>query len=143
VLGFHLTVPYVSVFKYTYMALPFLCLLAASVADKGAAMLVDGGWKKVRMQLVKLVLVAAGLLLVFASMVQSVQYLGGWVDYAFFGVDTVTYYPFNLFAQTAYGSVLYALQYGALALIIASFFLPAIVSRLKRSALKLKQILST
>jgi 4-amino-4-deoxy-L-arabinose transferase-like glycosyltransferase len=143
VLGFHLTVPYVSVFKYTYMALPFLCLLAASVADKGAVLLADGSLKKARMQPVKLVLVAAGLLLVFASMVESVRYLGGWVDYAFFGVDTVTYYPFNLYAQTAYNSVLQILQYGALALILLSLFLPAIVSRLKRSVLKLKLILST
>jgi hypothetical protein len=133
----------VSVFKYTYMALPFLCLLAASVTDKGAVLLADGSWKKARAQLVKLVLVAAGLLLVFASMIESVQYLGGWVDYAFFGVDTVTYYPLNLYTQTAYSSVLQTLQYGALSLILVSFFLPAIASRIKQSALKLKQILST
>jgi hypothetical protein len=136
-------VPYVSVFKYTYMALPFLCLLAASVADKGAAVLADGSWKKAPMQLVKPALVVAGLLLLFASMIESIRYLGGWVDYASFGVDTVTYYPLNLYAQTAYSSVLQMLQYGALALILLSFFLPSIVSKLKRSAMKLKLILST
>lgn len=143
VLGFHLTVPYVSVFKYTYMALPFLCLLAASVADKGATVLADGGWRKTRIQWVKPALVAAGLLLIFASMVQSVQYLGGWVDYAFFGVDTITYYPFNLYMQTAYGPVLLTLQYGALALILLSLFSPAIFGDLKGALLKLKTILST
>ena len=46
VLGFRLTVPYVSVFKYTYLALPFLCLLAASIADKGAGLLGSVEWKK-------------------------------------------------------------------------------------------------
>lgn len=128
VLGFHLTVPYVSVFKYTYMALPFLCLIAASVADKGALLLADGGWKK----WVRPLLVAVGLLLVFASMLESVQYLGNWYDYASFGVDTVTYYPFNLYMQTAYASVLHTLQLGALTLIVVSLCLPAIVSGFKR-----------
>ena len=46
VLGFRLTVPYVSVFKYTYLALPFLCLLAASIADKGAGLLGSDGVEK-------------------------------------------------------------------------------------------------
>ena len=138
VLGFHLTVPYVSVFKYTYLALPFLCLIAASITDKGVVLLVGGGWKK----WVKPVLIAAGLLLVFASMLQSVMFLGTWVDYASFGVDTVTYYPFNLYAQTSYGSVLQTMQFGALALILLSLFLPAITSTLNRSVLKLKTVLS-
>jgi 4-amino-4-deoxy-L-arabinose transferase-like glycosyltransferase len=128
VLGFHLTVPYVSVFKYTYMALPFLCIVAASVADKGAVLLVDGGSKK----WVKIALVAGGLLLVFASMIESVQYLGRWFDYASFGVDSVTYYPFNLYLQTAYGPVLHTLQFAALALIVACLCLPATVGALKR-----------
>jgi 4-amino-4-deoxy-L-arabinose transferase-like glycosyltransferase len=143
VLGFHLTVPYVSVFKYTYMALPFLCLIAASIVDKGATVLADGSWKKLPALPVKPILVAVGLLLVFASLVQSVMYLDGWVDYASFGVDSVTYYPLDLFAQTAYRSVLVIIQYGALALILVSFFLPTIVSRVKRSASKLKLMLST
>jgi 4-amino-4-deoxy-L-arabinose transferase-like glycosyltransferase len=132
VLAFHLTVPYVSVFKYTYMALPFICLVAASVADKTAVLLADGGWKKMRMHWAIPVQVAVGLLLAVASMLQSIQYLGAWFDYASFGVDTVTYYPFNLYAQTSYGAVLHTLQYGALALIILSLLLPALISRLKR-----------
>jgi 4-amino-4-deoxy-L-arabinose transferase and related glycosyltransferases of PMT family len=137
VLGFHLTVPYVSVLKYTYLALPFLCLLAASVADKGAVLLADSGWKKIKAQWVMSVLVAAGLLLVFASMLESVRFLDAWYDYASFGVDTVTYYPFNLYAQTAYGPVLHTLQYGALVLILVSLFLPAIINGLKRVFFKL------
>jgi 4-amino-4-deoxy-L-arabinose transferase-like glycosyltransferase len=132
VLGFHLTVPYVSVLKYTYMALPFLCLLAASVADKGALLISDGVWRKTRMQWVVPVLVAIGLLLVFGSMIESVHYLSVWYDYASFGVDSVTYYPFNLYTQTSYIPVLHIMQYSALALILACLLLPTLTSRLKR-----------
>ncbi len=46
VFGFHLTVPYVSAVKYSYLALPFFCLLAASVADKGWAIMGTMEWKK-------------------------------------------------------------------------------------------------
>ena len=46
VLGLHLTVPYVSVFKYTYMSLPFFCLLAASIADKAPAVLDRINWRQ-------------------------------------------------------------------------------------------------
>jgi hypothetical protein len=73
-------------------------------------------------------------------MIESVKYLGGWTDYASFGVDTVTYYPFNLYAQTTYRPVLHTLQYSALALIVLSLFLPAIVSGLERLVFKLRMI---
>ncbi len=133
VFGFHLTVPYVSVFKYTYMVLPFLCLLAGSIADKGAVLLSDSGYKKERMPWVKPVLVIFGLLLVFASLIESTQYLGIWLEYTSFGLDTVTYYPIDNYSMTAYGSSLPMLQYGALALIIASLFLLTITGVLKRT----------
>lgn len=142
VFGFHLTVPYVSVFKYTYMALPFLCLIAGSVADKGTALLADGDWKKVRAHWVRLVLVAVGLLLVLASMIESVQYLGGWVDYASFGVDSVTYYPFNLYAQTAYSSILHTIQYYALIIVVLCLFLPFLVGKTHQALTQLRTILS-
>ncbi len=134
VFGFHLTVPYVSVFKYTYMTLPFLCLLAGSVAGKGAVLLVDGDWKKQRLPWVKPVLAAAGLLLVFASLIESIRYLGVWLEYTSFGLDTVTYYPIDNYAMTTYGPILHPLQYSALALIIVSISLPTIIAVTKRSS---------
>ncbi len=136
VFGFHLTVPYVSVFKYTYMALPFLCLLAGSVADKGAVLLAGGGWKKERTVWVAPVLVAAGLMLVFASLIENVRYLGIWLEYTSFGLDTVTYYPIDNYSMTTYGPILHPLQYGALALIILSIILPTIIDAMKRSSSK-------
>jgi 4-amino-4-deoxy-L-arabinose transferase-like glycosyltransferase len=45
VFGFHLTVPYISAFKYNYFALPFYCLLAASLATKGSLLISSTDWK--------------------------------------------------------------------------------------------------
>jgi hypothetical protein len=141
VLGFRLTVPYVSVFKYTYLALPFLCLLAASIADKGSVVLGSMEWKN-KIQWIKPLLVGTGLILVFASLFESIQFLNRWVDYAWFGVDTVTYYPFNLFSKTLFSDSLVPVQYSALAIIVLTLFLPFIVSFLKCSMNEVKKILT-
>jgi 4-amino-4-deoxy-L-arabinose transferase-like glycosyltransferase len=141
VLGFRLTVPYVSVFKYTYLALPFLCLLAASIADKGAVLLGSMEWKN-KIQWVKPALIVVGLVLAFASLLESVQFLNRWVDYAWFGVDTVTYYPFNLFSKTVFSDILMPLQYFGLALVVCSMFLPIIVGVFGRLMYGLKKILT-
>jgi 4-amino-4-deoxy-L-arabinose transferase-like glycosyltransferase len=141
VLGFRLTVPYVSVFKYTYLALPFLCLLAASIADKGAGLLGSVGWKN-KIQWIKPALITVGLVLVFMSLLESVQFLNKWVDYAWFGVDTVTYYPFNLFSKTLFSDILTLLQYFGLALVVCSMFLPTIVGVFGRLMYGLKKILT-
>lgn len=97
VFGPHLTVPYVSAFKYNYLALPFYCLLAASLADKGALLIASADWKK-RIHWVKPILVGIGLVLLFASLVESITFLDKWVGFVAFGVDSVTYYGFNVFS---------------------------------------------
>ena len=78
----------------------------------------------------------------FASLLESVQFLNRWVDYAWFGVDTVTYYPFNLFSKTLFSDILVPLQYFALALVVCSMFLPTIVGVFGRSMYGLKKILA-
>ena len=60
VFGLHLTVPYVSAFKYNYLALPFYCLLAASLAAKSGMLIGSVDWKK-KIHLVKPVLVGFGV----------------------------------------------------------------------------------
>jgi 4-amino-4-deoxy-L-arabinose transferase-like glycosyltransferase len=120
VLGLHLTVPYVSVFKYTYMALPFFCLLAASLADKGAAVLGGAEWKW-RAHWKKVALVAVGFALIVGSLVESVVFLNGWVTYASFGIDSVVYYPLNLYMDTAYPGLVTQMHYAALGLVLATF----------------------
>ncbi|MGE5533389.1 MAG: ArnT family glycosyltransferase [Bacillota bacterium] len=97
VLGFHLTVPYVSTFKYNYFALPFYCLLAASLAEKGALLISSNNWKK-KASLVKLTIVGVGTVLLFSSLIESTMFLLKWVGFASFGVDSVTYYPFDVFS---------------------------------------------
>ena len=131
VLGLHLTVPYVSVFKYTYMALPFFCLLAASIADKGAAALGGGKW---RMSWKKVALIAVGSALIIGSLVESIVFLNGWVTYASFGVDDVMYYPLNLYADTAFGGMVTEIHNGALVLVLATFGL-VLLSSVRRMRL--------
>ncbi len=130
VLGLRLTVPYVSFFKYTYLALPFFCLLAGSVADKGAALLGSVDWRKKR-DWIKPALVTTGLILVFASLLESIGFLNTWVIYASFGVDSVTYYPFNLYTDTAYPGQVTLIHYCGLALVLASMLLPFLLDKRK------------
>jgi 4-amino-4-deoxy-L-arabinose transferase-like glycosyltransferase len=129
VLGLHLTVPYVSVFKYTYMALPFFCMFAASIADKATALLAGTNWKNLKTHWIEAVFAAIGFTLLFASMLENVSFLGTWVEYTSFGVDTVTYYPIDNYTQTAFGAVLLPMQYGALALIVVSIILSALIAK--------------
>lgn len=130
VLGLHLTVPYVSVFKYTYMSLPFFCLLAASIADKAPAVLDRVNWKQ-KLHLKKTILVAAGLALILASMVESILFLNVWVIYASFGIDTVTYYPLNIYANAAYPELVSTIHYIALALVAATIVLAVLLETRK------------
>ncbi len=99
VFGLHLTVPYVSVFKYNYFALPFYCLLAASLATKSSLLIRSTDWKN-KASLVKPALIIAGIVLLFSSLLESTLFLLKWVGFASFGVDSVTYYPFDVFLWT-------------------------------------------
>lgn len=129
VFGLHLTVPYVSVFKYDYLALPFYCLLAASLALKSGLLLGSVDWKN-KTHYIKPVLVGAGLILLLASLLESTAFLTKWVGFVAFGVDSVTYYPFNVYSGVANGFSL-ALTYVALVLMIFSLAGPFLVGVLK------------
>lgn len=141
VLGFHLTVPYVSAFKYNYTALPFFCLLAASLADKSGILL--GSMEHKKSHLIKPVFVGAGMILLFASMVESTLFLNYWWGFAAFGVDTVTYYPFDLFSEAMERGFLEQLHYGVLSLMVISLVLPSVTAVLKRPFGWLRMVLSS
>jgi 4-amino-4-deoxy-L-arabinose transferase-like glycosyltransferase len=128
VFGFHLTVPYVSVVKYNYALLPLFCLLAASIIDKGKVLFVAK-----KKQLIKLALIGAGLTLLFASLLESTLYINTWTGFVAFGVDTVTYYGFEIYSEALSSDVLAPLHYGALILLVASMFLPQMFGAMKRS----------
>jgi 4-amino-4-deoxy-L-arabinose transferase-like glycosyltransferase len=139
VLGMHLLVPYVSAFKYDYVALPFLCLLAASLADKGNELIGSSGKRKL-----KLLLTASGLALVFASLIESILFLNHSELYPLidFKVDYVGhYFPFNVF--TSVSNNFQAWHYAAVTLIVLSMLSPFIVSALKWRFALLKKILSS
>jgi 4-amino-4-deoxy-L-arabinose transferase-like glycosyltransferase len=117
VFGLHLTVPYVSVVKYNYVALPFLCLLAASWADKGARLISD--FKLGRgIGVFKVAFVGIGACLLVASLVWSVVFLVQWSGFIAFGVDSVTYYGFNVYSAPVDAFAM--LHYAGLAVLLAT-----------------------
>jgi 4-amino-4-deoxy-L-arabinose transferase-like glycosyltransferase len=130
VFGLHLTVPYVSVFKYNYFALPFYCMLAASLATKSRLLMVSMEWKKIA-SLVKPVLVGVGAVLLFSCLLESMIFLLKWVGFASFGVDSVTYYPFDVYSVPIEG-YFGAFHYAGFFLIIISIAAPFIMMGAKR-----------
>ncbi|MCW4028278.1 MAG: glycosyltransferase family 39 protein [Candidatus Bathyarchaeota archaeon] len=98
VFGFHLLVPYVSAFKYNYFTIPFFCLLAASIADKGSLML-ETAEPRLRQKTLGLLTVGAGLSLVLASLVWSIQLLMAWSGFIAFEVDSnAHYFPLDVYS---------------------------------------------
>ena len=141
VFGFHLTVPYVSVFKYNYLALPFYCLIAASLAAKSDLLIGSVDWKK-KTHFIKPLLVGVGLVLVLASLLESTTFLTKWVGFVAFGVDSVTYYPFNVFSGAANGFSP-ALTYVALVLMVLILAVPFLVSVLRGAYRWFSKVLSS
>ncbi len=126
VFGFHLKVPYISVVKYSYLALPFLCLVAASLVDKGGVLIGSLEPKK-RSQLAKPILIGVGLVLLFASMLESLLFLNDWIGFVAFGVDSVTYYGFNVYSDAAASSILEPMHYLAVLLMVGGLVLPSLL----------------
>ena len=131
VFGFHLTVPYVSAVKYNYTALPFLCLLAASLADKGGSLIKSMDRAK-KAEWVKPVIIGAGVILLSASLLESLFFLNAWTGFVAFGVDSVVYYGFMVFSGAMENGSLLMLHYAALVLVAVSLILPLAMSLLKR-----------
>jgi 4-amino-4-deoxy-L-arabinose transferase-like glycosyltransferase len=97
VFGAGLMVPYISVFKYSYLSLPFFCLLSASLLNKNGLI----STKKLKKINLKTIFSSIGLILVMASLVESTLFLNKHLTYTHmaFYVDTSTYYQFDLFSQ--------------------------------------------
>lgn len=141
VFGFHLIVPYVSVVKYNYFALPFFCLLAASLAAKSGLLIRSMDWKK-KIHLIKPVLVGVGLILLFASLVESTMFLVKWSGFVAFGVDSVTYYPFDVFSMPMDG-YFQPFHYAAIVLIVLSLTGSFMLNGLKKPFGLLSKVLSS
>jgi 4-amino-4-deoxy-L-arabinose transferase-like glycosyltransferase len=141
VFGLHLTVPYISAFKYNYLALPFYCLLAASLAAKSGLLIKSVDWKK-KIHFVKPVLVGVGIVLLLCSLLESTAFLVKWVGFVAFGVDSVTYYPFDVFSGATNGFSP-ALPYVAVVLMALSITGPFLVGSFKRVFGWLSKVLSS
>jgi 4-amino-4-deoxy-L-arabinose transferase-like glycosyltransferase len=141
VFGLHLTVPYVSVFKYNYVALPFYCFLAASLATKGSLLLKSVDWKN-KVSLLKPALVLAGVILLLACVLESTFFLARWVGFVAFGVDSVTYYPFDVYSVAANGFAP-ALTYLAAVLMVLTVAGPLLATALKGALGWFSKVLSS
>ncbi len=127
VFGFHLIVPYVSAFKYNYAALPFFCLLAASLVDKSSALIAKGEVKGKGRGL-RWLLAGLGLGLLFASLVESLMFINVWSGFVAFEVDSNgNYFPLNVFSAPASGSYFQTLHYIAIVVILLSLILPLVL----------------
>jgi 4-amino-4-deoxy-L-arabinose transferase-like glycosyltransferase len=132
VFGFHLIVPYVSAFKYNYVALPFFCLLAASLVDKSSALIRKAEPKR-KIRGLKLLLVGLGLGLLFVSLVESLAFINVWSGFVAFEVDSNgNYFPLNVFSAPAGGSYFQVLHYVAIVVILLSLILPLLLRSSKR-----------
>jgi 4-amino-4-deoxy-L-arabinose transferase-like glycosyltransferase len=138
VFGRHLLVPYVSAFKYNYAALPFLCLLAASLVHKGGLLLGSTGKRKI-----KLFLAGFGLVLLSASLLESVLFLNHTQPFPLidFKVDYVGHY-FPFYVLTSVGNYFQEWHYIAVAIIAFSFAAPVLLNKMKKSFIQLSIILS-
>jgi 4-amino-4-deoxy-L-arabinose transferase-like glycosyltransferase len=138
VFGKNLLVPYVSAFKYNYAALPFLCLLAASLVNKGEMLFSSTGKRKI-----KLFLAAFGVILLSASMLESLLFLNHTQPYPLidFKVDYIGHY-FPFYVLTPVGSYFQEGHYVAVVIILLSFATPFIVNSLKKSINRLTIIRS-
>jgi 4-amino-4-deoxy-L-arabinose transferase-like glycosyltransferase len=124
----HSNPAYISAVKYSYLALPFFCVLAASVIDKGRVLWQETG--KTGRWIVAL-LVGVGAALVLASLIESTLFLNEWYPFAAFGVDTVSYFPFFLNTPAPPLDTMVPMQYGALALAVLAMFLQPLMSQMK------------
>jgi 4-amino-4-deoxy-L-arabinose transferase-like glycosyltransferase len=139
VFGKHLLVPYISAFKYNYATLPFLCLLASSLMNKGGLLLGSTGKRQL-----KLFLARFGLVLLSASLVESVLFLNHTQPFPLidFKVDYVgNYFPF--YVLTPVGTYFQESHYIALALIALSFATPFLLNKMKKSLVQLSIILAS
>ncbi len=124
----HLLVPYVSAFKYLYAVLPFLCILAGSIADKSALMVTSVGRKRT-----SVFLAGFGISLSIASILESAYFINHFIPYTLvdFKVDYAGhYFPFNI--STPINSSFQAYLTFAVALMLTSLALPLILRFLKK-----------
>jgi 4-amino-4-deoxy-L-arabinose transferase-like glycosyltransferase len=119
-----LKAPYLNAVKYEYQALPFFCLLAASLITKSISMFNLSKAKPKKRKLVGYFVSAAGFALLAATIFYNMNYIhliSQW-DYLLFRVEPNVNFGYSLFNSTPTppSSILMQLQYFGFALAFSS-----------------------
>jgi 4-amino-4-deoxy-L-arabinose transferase-like glycosyltransferase len=120
VFSFNLTAPYFGAFKYNFLAVPFLCLLAASLLEK--TLIISPNYSKRKIKPLPIF----GLTLLLASILESIVFLNQrsyLYDFSGYTLQTLT--PPNAYLQV--------LHYAAFALVTLSLTFPLIVKQIKKN----------
>ncbi len=140
--GLHSNPAYISAVKYSYMSLPFLCIIAASMLDKSKLLLSPNDPQN-KVKWAKWALVVGAAVLIFASLLESTLFNSTWAVFAAFGVDTVSYFPFFLNTDPMSKNTVLIMHFFALALAVLSMFLPFLFSHMNKSLKLLYAILKS
>ncbi|MCW4024248.1 MAG: glycosyltransferase family 39 protein [Candidatus Bathyarchaeota archaeon] len=121
-------VPYISSFKYLYFAVPFFCLLAASLAAKSSKLIALGSKGSGRKT--KIALAGFGAVLLVVSLFENALFIIEHPSEIFIRLDSFNYFPLYQFSPAIADHQNFA--YLGTATIILSLLLPLIMQILKR-----------
>ena len=82
------------------------------------------------------------LVLLLASMLESIAFLNKWGGFVSFGVDSVTYYPFDVYSGPM-ESYFQAFHNAAIVLVVFSVALPLLIWGFKKKLSWLSRVLSS
>ena len=119
----NLNAPYLNAIKYDYQALPFFCLLAASLITKSISLFNSGKTKPKLNKIVFFLVASAGFILVTATLLYNMRYvylLAGW-NYLLFRVEPNVNLGYSLFNSSPIGanSVMMGLQFFGFAIALS------------------------
>ncbi len=132
-----LKAPFLNAFKYDYQALPFFCLLAATMTSKSFILLKSAKTKLKKRKILYCSLAIAGLILVPASIFYNMHFanLFSNADYLIFRVQPGVNFGYSIFnsAPTCENSLQTSIQFAGFALASSGLFW---ISRHKLSAFR-------
>ena len=145
----NLNAPYLNAIKYDYQALPFFCLLAASLITKSISLFNSGKTKPKLNKIIFFLVASAGFILVTSTLLYNMRYvylLAGW-NYLLFRVEPNVNLGYSLFNSSPIGadSVMMGLQFFGFAIALsgiiwASRHRISFLFKLSRRALREKRI---
>jgi hypothetical protein len=121
-----LKAPFLNAFKYDYQALPFFCLLAASMTSKSIILLNSAKTKLKPKKLLNYFIALAGLILVPASLFYNIHFVDLFsnADYLIFRVQPGVNVGYSIFnsAPTSVNSIQTMIQFAGFTLALSGLF---------------------